>query len=105
MSDVAPFLVTSHQAKAPIYVGADLSEKDLSQALSGTVFNASCPTLYIIEGLIYYLPAAAVDALFRSISALAAPGSTICFDFLDSAALEKRVKFAGFKTMAKVSRG
>ncbi|MEW5316213.1 MAG: hypothetical protein WDW38_007595 [Sanguina aurantia] len=90
------------EARAPTYVGADLSEQDLSQALSGSAFSAACPTLYIIEGLIYYLPAAAVGALFRSISALAAPGSTVCFDFLDSAALEKRVKFAGFKTMAKI---
>jgi O-methyltransferase involved in polyketide biosynthesis len=35
-----------------------------------------------VEGLIYYLPTAAVQQLFASLLHVAAPGSRVAFDFL-----------------------
>lgn len=45
-------------------------------------FDASQPTLFTVEGLIYYLPQAAVQQLFGSLLQMAAPGSRVAFDFL-----------------------
>ncbi|EFJ51321.1 hypothetical protein VOLCADRAFT_103570 [Volvox carteri f. nagariensis] len=85
----------------PVYVAADLSRVPLADALSGTGFNPDRPTLFTVEGLIYYLPADACAALFRSLSGLSAPGSRIFFDFMAAAALEGRGKFPGFKVTRK----
>lgn len=40
----------------PVYVGADLGRVTVGDALAGTGFDASRPTLFTCEGLIYYLP-------------------------------------------------
>ena len=44
------------QVPPPVFVAADLSSVTVAQALAGTNFDASSPTLFCIEGLIYYLP-------------------------------------------------
>lgn len=58
----------------PVYVGADLSAVPLDEALQGTGFDPSAPTLFTLEGLLYYLPPAAVQGLFGRISSMCAPG-------------------------------
>jgi O-methyltransferase involved in polyketide biosynthesis len=45
-------------------------------------FDPTQPTLFTVEGLIYYLPTAAVQQLFASLLRVAAPGSRVAFDFL-----------------------
>jgi len=48
----------------PVYMAADLSKDDLARLLTssnddstaGTGFDPSLPTLFTLEGLIYYLP-------------------------------------------------
>ncbi|GLC44576.1 hypothetical protein PLESTB_001320900 [Pleodorina starrii] len=89
-------------ALRPTYVAADLSRVPLPEALGpATGFDPSHPTLWTVEGLIYYLPAEACAALFRSLAGLSAAGSRIYFDFMAAAALEGRGKFPGFKTTRK----
>ncbi|GFR46595.1 hypothetical protein Agub_g8197, partial [Astrephomene gubernaculifera] len=88
-------------AMLPTYVAADLSKVPITQALEGTGFDASQPTLFTIEGLIYYLPAPACASLFEALSGLSAPGSRIYFDFMNAAALEGRGKFPGFRVTRK----
>eukprot|EP00983_Pelagomonas_calceolata_P088689 1157230-Pelagomonas_calceolata.AAC.6 len=63
----------------PVYVPADLSSMDLGIALASTGFDASVPTLFTVEGLIYYLPPAAARKLMKRIMQLSAPGSKVCF--------------------------
>jgi O-methyltransferase involved in polyketide biosynthesis len=40
----------------PVFVAADLGKVTLGQALQGTGFDPSQPTVFTCEGLIYYLP-------------------------------------------------
>lgn len=40
----------------PTYIAADLSEVSLASALQGSGFDASKKTIFLAEGLIYYLP-------------------------------------------------
>jgi methyltransferase (TIGR00027 family) len=55
-------------------VAIDLRE-DWPQALRDSGFDAAKPSAWIAEGLLIYLPAAAVHQLFTGIDALASPGS------------------------------
>ncbi|DBB00977.1 TPA: hypothetical protein ACH3X1_000884 [Trebouxia sp. C0004] len=72
----------------PVFVGADLSRCTLQDALQGTGFDAAKPSLFICEGLVYYLPEEAVEQLVASIAGLAAPTSLFYFDFLHLDVLE-----------------
>merc|ERR1719230_1296922 len=66
------------------YVGADLSNHSLSTVMTGyDNFNQYVPTFFMVEGLIYYLEQSAVDDLFANISMIAAPGSTVQYDFIN----------------------
>ncbi|KAL4430397.1 hypothetical protein ABPG77_002203 [Micractinium sp. CCAP 211/92] len=89
----------------PVYVAADLAHVMLSAALAGTGFDASKRTLFTCEGLIYYLPEAAVSTLLASVADLAAPGSRLLFDFLHTDALDGSVEYAGYTACAESVAG
>ena len=46
------------QYPRPVYVGVDLSQYSLQEALQETGFQTRAPSLFICEGLVYYLPQA-----------------------------------------------
>ncbi|KAG1674926.1 hypothetical protein FOA52_014719 [Chlamydomonas sp. UWO 241] len=90
------------KGRLPVYAAADLSRVDLSVALEGTGFDPKLPTLFTIEGLIYYLPEAAAHRLVASVGRLAAPGSQLVFDFMHRAALTGHGKgYPGWMVTAK----
>lgn len=80
----------------PTYIPADLSTVSIDKVLlqqdvppasksssgGSKAFDPNLPTLFTVEGLIYYLPEAAVQQLFGAVLKVAAPGSRIAFDFL-----------------------
>lgn len=79
----------------PTYIAADLSTTSIDRVLlqqqsagnnsstqGSSNFDPTAPTLFTVEGLIYYLPEVAVQQLFRAILKVAAPGSRVAFDFL-----------------------
>ncbi|CAL5223896.1 g6492 [Coccomyxa viridis] len=80
----------------PEYVGADLATTPVAEALTTHGFDPSKPTLFTCEGILCYLPQGAVDGLMRQISALAAPGSRVCFDALHRDHMDGRVHNRGF---------
>lgn len=53
---------------------------DWPQALRDNGFDASCPTAWLAEGLLPFLPAAAQEAMFASINALSGPGSRVAVE-------------------------
>lgn len=89
----------------PVYVAADLAHVTLSAALAGTGFDASRRTLFTCEGLIYYLPEAAVSTLLASVADLAAPGSRLLFDFLHTDALDGSMLYVGYSACAESVAG
>jgi methyltransferase (TIGR00027 family) len=79
-------LETLHQHGAEptanrVPVAVDLRQ-DWPTALRQAGFDATAPSVWSIEGLLMYLPAAAQDLLFERIQELAAPGSRIAVEGL-----------------------
>ena len=72
-------------ADGPVLVAADLSHESVAVVLRAEPrFAANRPTLFIAEGLLMYLPAARVAALFGELAALSAPGSRFAFTFMEA---------------------
>lgn len=65
-----------------VEVPVDLRD-DWAGALAAAGHDAARPTVWLAEGLLPYLPAAAVAQLFATISALSAPGSRAGVEFVD----------------------
>lgn len=82
------------------FVGADLAATPLAEALAGSGFDPAQPTLWTCQGLLYYLPPAAVRALLAGVRGLSAPRSRLAFDFLRRAALEGSAPSVGLESMA-----
>jgi len=70
------------------YVSADLAEDDLFQKLIGKGYDPSKKTLFLMEGLIYYIPPAAVERMLSSIVKNSAKGSAILFDYLSRSVVD-----------------
>lgn len=66
-------------AKGIRSLSADLNNDDWGSKLEQIGFDASTPTVWIAEGMLYYLTPAAVNQLFQTIARLSAAGSRIAF--------------------------
>jgi methyltransferase (TIGR00027 family) len=65
------------------YLGADLAQQRLAAALaSHAAFRSDVPTLFVLEGLLMYLPRDAVAALFAQMASCA-PASRVAFTWLE----------------------
>lgn len=68
------------------FIAADLAEQDLGALLKAHPnFRADASTLFVAEGLLMYMPLAAVRALLANMAA-AAPHSQVTFTWFDSPA-------------------
>ncbi len=79
------------QAGVPIpehltFVSIDFAKESLADALGKAGFDRLRKSLFVWEGVMYYLPAGAVDQTFRFITGNSPAGSTLCFDYLVEAA-------------------
>jgi methyltransferase (TIGR00027 family) len=69
-----------------VAVPIDFERDDLSQRLVQQGFSAGAGrTLVLWEGVTYYLPPAAVDAVLANLAKLCAPGSSVVFDYVTQA--------------------
>jgi O-methyltransferase involved in polyketide biosynthesis len=59
--------------------------------------------MFIIEGLVYYLPPAAFKSSLTGISETAVAGSRLFFDFLHLDALSNEITMPGLETLLVVS--
>jgi len=70
------------ESRAPRKAVAVDLRQDWPTALRQAGFDPSAPSVWSIEGLLMYLPAAAQDLLFERIQELAAPGSRLAVEGL-----------------------
>ena len=63
------------------YVPIDFESEDLRDRLVANGYSPAKKTLFLLEGLIMYLPPEAVDETFAFIRNSSGPGSTILFDY------------------------
>jgi methyltransferase (TIGR00027 family) len=65
------------------FIGADLAQRSLGEVLASCpAFRRDAPTLFVAEGLLMYVPPAAVAALFAQMAA-AAPDSRVAFTWME----------------------
>jgi methyltransferase (TIGR00027 family) len=84
-----------------VAVGVDLAD-DWPKALEAQGFNASAPTVWLVEGLLQYLEASDVDQLFARVDALSAPGSVLLYDVVGTALLAAPFSAATLAYMEKL---
>jgi methyltransferase (TIGR00027 family) len=82
------------------YVPADLNRVELAEALADAGFDQSQRTIFLWEGVSYYLPQAAVDAVLRLV-ACCVGGSSIVFDYAIRSFVEGDTSTHGGKQVAK----
>jgi O-methyltransferase involved in polyketide biosynthesis len=91
------------KAARPAFVAADLSRTALIDALLADPahgFDREQRTLFITEGLTYYLPPEAVASLLSSVAAAAPKGSRFAFDFMERSCAEGHGWRPGYDTLA-----
>ncbi len=66
------------------FIPIDFAREDLKSYLFGEGFDKDQKTLYIWEGVTYYLPAQAIDGTFGFIRENSPPGSVVCFDYVST---------------------
>jgi methyltransferase (TIGR00027 family) len=71
------------------YVPVDFTKDDLGTELGKGGYDRTLKTIFVWEGVTFYLPEAAVDATLRFVSANSAPGSRIIFDYFLASGLKK----------------
>ena len=73
--------VNVHVPEQLTYVPINFTRDNLEEVLSRAGFDPTAMTLFVWEGVTYYLPATAVDQVLAFIRANSPPGSTVCFDY------------------------
>jgi methyltransferase (TIGR00027 family) len=64
------------------YVAVDFTRDRLQDVLPSAGYRPGSGSLFIWEGVTYYLPQSAVDETLRFVRQHAPPGSAICFDYM-----------------------
>ena len=66
-------------------VPIDFEHDDLAEALRGQGYRSDARTLFLWEGVTYYLPVEAVRAVLSLVASQSGPGSSILFDYVTQA--------------------
>jgi len=83
--------VSSNLSDLPVnvvYTPINFNTQDLGQVLAGVGYQKDRKTLFIWEGVVMYLDAAAVESTLRFIAGNASAGSSVVFDYLPPSVVE-----------------
>jgi len=84
-----------------VYIPADLAAENFFQKLLGNGYDPSKKTLFLMEGLLYYLPPAAVNEMLSSIVKNSAKGSAILFDYLSKSVVDGSTSLEAGRNLQK----
>lgn len=68
-------------------VAVSLTADDWESSLVAAGYDPSLRSVWLLEGLLYYIPGPDVHTMLRRVSAICAPGSAIAADLVNAAAL------------------
>ncbi|MFG3053167.1 class I SAM-dependent methyltransferase [Kitasatospora sp. NPDC048239] len=68
-------------------VAADLTAPDWEERLTAAGYRPDEPSIWLLEGLLYYIPEADGRRMLKRVAAHCAPGSLVAADIVNSAAL------------------
>jgi methyltransferase (TIGR00027 family) len=86
-----------------VYVPIDFNTEDLRKLFSAG-YDPKIKTLFLWEGVTYYLAADAVDRTLAFVAGNSAPGSSIVFDYMDPSALTAKEKRGEVERMERARR-
>ncbi len=69
------------------YVGIDFNREKLEDCLAAHGYDPRAKTIFIWQGVTYYLDAASVDSTLDFIARRSGPSSSVIFDYIDEALL------------------
>ncbi len=94
-------LVRNQNTPAPaIAVPIDFEHDDLGEALRERGYASAAQTLFLWEGVTYYLPEDAVKAVLSLVASHSGPGSTILFDYVTRAFVDGDYSGYGARRLA-----
>jgi len=79
------------------YIAIDFNQDSLKDVLIQHGFRMNQKTLFLMEGIIMYLPEIAVDSLFQIIKTISKSDSLIIFDYIHGSVLKTQGKYVGEK--------
>jgi len=82
------------------YVSVDFEIENFGQKLLEHGYKKSQKTVFIMEGLLYYLPPKAVDELLSFIAKNSGVGSAIIFDYVHKSSIDRTDGICGVKCKA-----
>lgn len=82
------------------YVPVDFETQDFGQRLIEHGYKRSQKTVFIMEGLIYYLPPKAVDEMLSFIAKNSSIGSAIIFDYVHESSIDRTDGICGVQCKA-----
>lgn len=83
------------------YIAVDFNRDDPMERLIANGFQRGKRCLFILEGLLMYLDADAVDSTFRLIHDLSGEGSCVVFDYIYSSVLNHEERYFGERELLK----
>lgn len=82
------------------YVSVDFETEDFSQRLLEHGYERSQKTVFIMEGLIYYIPPKAVDEMLYFIAKNSGVGNAIIFDYVYESSIDRTNGICGVQCTA-----
>jgi methyltransferase (TIGR00027 family) len=86
------------------FVPIDFNEWSLVDGMKGTGFRLGRRNFFIWEGVTEYLSSEAVDATFRFVVDVSAPGSVLAFTYTDTGLIHGTREFAGGRRLLALNR-
>ncbi|KAG1667862.1 hypothetical protein FOA52_011050 [Chlamydomonas sp. UWO 241] len=86
-------------------VALDLQEPGWSAALLAAGFSPSKPTVWVLEGLLYYLEPEAVPAMLKEAASVSAPGSALVASIVDAEFVERLKASEAYKDKESLMSG
>ena len=83
-----------------VYIPVDFETEDFAQHLLAHGYERSKKTVFIMEGLIYYLPPEAVDEILSFIAKNSGVGSAIIFDYVHESSVNRTNGICGVQCTA-----
>jgi methyltransferase (TIGR00027 family) len=83
------------------YVGVDFNQQKLEDRLAAHGYDPHAKTVFIWQGVTYYLEPAAVDSTLAVIAQHSAPGSSVVFDYIDVSLLNAPAHHKEVKSMRR----
>jgi len=86
------------------FVPINFNQESLAQTLEKAGYRNDLKTLFIWEGVSYYLEKEAVDATLEFIGRVAHPGSAVAFDYTISISEENKDRYFGVEEFAQTMK-